>query len=131
MPGVELIQVSGKEIIFIDYSRCKPAQMFSVFNQAKEIISTKKGDCLLLTNFEHAYITPPFLRHVEKEYSSIKHLIKKNSLIGMTHPQRMILKGFRLFIDKETYLSFDNRQEAIDYLIHDSDNEFESSRRKT
>jgi len=51
------------------------------------------------------------------EMVPIKHQIKKNSFIGMTFPQRMILKGFSYFIGKEVYGSIDNRQEAIDYLV--------------
>jgi len=118
MPGVELIQVSGKEIISIDYTNCKPDQMLEIFERAKQlVISKKEGDCLLLTNFEGAYITSVFMRHAEKEMVQIRHLIKKNSFIGMTFPQRMILKGFSFFIGKEVYLPFDNRQQAIDYLI--------------
>jgi hypothetical protein len=117
MPGVELMQISGKEIIYIDYSGCKPAEMIRVFDQAKEIILTKKGDCLLLTNFEHSYITPAFMRHAEKEMLVVSHLIKRNSFIGMTYPQRIILKGFRFFIRKDDYIHFDNRQKAIDYLL--------------
>src|SRR5258708_5268926 len=113
MPGVELLQISGKEIIFVDYSGCKPAEMITVFNQAREIIVTKKGDCLLLANFEHCYITAPFMRHAEKEMLLVSHLIKKNSFYGMTYPQRMILKGFRFFIGKDDFVHFDTRQEAI------------------
>jgi hypothetical protein len=117
MPGIEIIQISGKEIIYIDYTGCKPAQMITVFNQAREIVLIKK-DCLLLTNFDRAYITPAFMRHAEREMLPLRHLIKKNSFIGMTLPQRWILKGFQLFIGKDVYVAFDNRQEAIDYLIN-------------
>jgi hypothetical protein len=116
MPGVELIQVSNKEIISIDYSGCKPAQMIAVFDQAREIVLTKK-DCLLLNNFTRAYITPLFMRHAEREMLPVRHLIKKSSFIGMTLPQRMILKGFQLFIGNDDYVAFDNREDAIDYLI--------------
>ncbi|MBS1682536.1 MAG: hypothetical protein JST48_12555 [Bacteroidetes bacterium] len=117
MPKVELLQVSDKEIIFVDYSGCKPEQMIEVFNQAKEIVLTKTEGCLLLTNFEHSYISPTFMRHAEREMPLVKHLIKKNAFIGMTLPQRMILKGFRSFIGEDDYISFDNREEAIEYLV--------------
>ena len=117
MPGAELIQVSGKEILYIDYSGCKPAEMLRIFDQAKEILLTMRGDGLLLTNFGHSYITPLFMRHAEKEILTVGHLIKKNSLIGMTLPQQMILKGFRFFIGKDHYSHFDTREQAIEYLI--------------
>ena len=91
--------------------------MITVFNQAKQIILGKKGDCLLLANFEHTYMVSPFMRHAEKEILMVRHLIKKNAFIGMTFPQQMILKGFRFLIKKEALVHFNTRQEAIDYLI--------------
>ena len=66
MPDIEIIQISGREIIYIDYTGCKPVQMIAIFNQAKEIVLIK-GDCLLLTNFERAYITPAFMSNAEKK----------------------------------------------------------------
>ena len=91
--------------------------MIAIFNEAKEAVVRRNGDCLLLANFERSYVTPAFLRHAEKEMGEVKHLIKKNAFIGLTLPQRMILKGFRIFIGKDDYFAFDDRQEAIDYLI--------------
>ena len=118
MPGVELIQISGKEIVYVDYSGCKPNEMIAVFNRAKEIILKKQSNhYLLLANFGHSYITPAFMRHAEKEMLPVRHLIKKNAFIGMTSPQQMILKGFRIFIGNDDFVAFDSRQEAIDYLI--------------
>ncbi|HEV8512723.1 MAG TPA: hypothetical protein VGQ59_05585 [Cyclobacteriaceae bacterium] len=118
MPGVELIEVSGKEIIYIDYTNCDSGQMIEIFDRAKKMVLNKKeGNCLLLTNFEGAYITSSFMRHAEKEMVPIKHLITKNSFIGMTFPQRMILKGFSLFIRKDVYVAFEDREKALEYLI--------------
>src|SRR5258708_13383431 len=103
--------------MYIDYSGCKPEQMIEVFNEAKEVIIRKNGGCLLLSNFERSYVTPSFMRHAEREMVAVKDLIKKNVFIGLTFPQRMILKGFQIFIGRDDFLAFDDRQEAIDYLI--------------
>ena len=81
MTRVEKIQVSGREIISIDFTDCKSEQMIMIFNQAKELVS-KSENCLVLTNFERSYITAAFLRHVEKEIVEVKHLIKKDAFIG-------------------------------------------------
>ena len=51
----------------------------------------------------------------------LKHLIKKNAFINLSSPQRMILKGFRLFIGSENYVAFDHYDEAIAYLISEHD----------
>lgn len=125
MRRVELITISDKEIISVDYSGCKPAQMIEVFEEAKGIVVGSKGDCLILTNFAGTFITPLFLRHAEREMLNVKNLIKKNAFIGMTRTQRIILKGFSLFIGEKTYEAFDTRQQAIDYLLsegHPSEN---------
>ncbi len=116
MARVQALRISGKEIISVDYSGCKPAEMIAVFDEAKEIVVRKNEECLLLGNFERCYITPSFVRHAEREMLPLKHLIKKNAFIGMTFPQQMILKGFRLFMDRHDYLAFDNQQDAIKYL---------------
>ena len=118
MVGIEKIQVSGKEIISIDFTGCKSDQMIVIFNQAKELVS-KNENCLVLTNFERTYIKASFLHHVEKEILEIKHLIKKDAFIGMSFPQRMILNAFKLFLGRKEFLSFDSRQEAIAYLINE------------
>jgi len=112
---VEKIQVSGKEIISIDFTGCKSEQMIVIFNQAKVLVS-KNENCLVLTNFERSYITASFLHHVEKEILEIKHLIKKDAFIGMSFPQRMILMAFKLFLGRREFLPFDSRQDAIAYL---------------
>lgn len=117
MKRVERLIISGKEIISVDYSGCKPAQMIEVFEEAKKIVVNGQGDFLILTNFERTFITPLFLRHAESEMLKVKHLIKRNAFIGMSLTQRMILKGFSLFIKEKTYVAFDTRQQAIDYLL--------------
>ena len=116
MARVQLLQISGKEIISVDYSGCKPDEMIAVFDEAKEMVVRKNGDGLLLSDFERCYVTPSFMRHAEREMLLVKHLIKKNAFIGLTFPQRMILKGFKLFLGENDYLAFDVRQEAINYL---------------
>jgi len=119
MHGVELIQIADKEIIYINYSGCNPKEMIVVFDQAKEMVLTKNGNCLLLTNFQDSYITPLFMQHVRKEMPKVDFMIRKNAFIGMSAPQKTILEGFRLFIGNDHYSHFDSRQKAIDYLIND------------
>ncbi|MBS1557334.1 MAG: hypothetical protein JST69_01300 [Bacteroidetes bacterium] len=118
---VKKIQVSGREIICIDYSQCKADKLIYVFNLAKEIVVNSGKECLLLNNLDRTYITPPFLRHVEREMYPLRHLVKKNAFINLTIPQRMILKAFALFMNTKDYLAFDTYDEAIRYLISDED----------
>jgi hypothetical protein len=116
MPGVSYLQVSGKEVLFIDYAGCKTKQMLLLFDQAKLEILAKGVPCSILTDLSDTYITPDFLRHAEKEMVEVNHLIIKNAFIGMSGPKRMILKGFNLLMKKE-FVAFDTREQALDYLL--------------
>jgi hypothetical protein len=116
---VKHIQISGKEILSIDYSGCKAEEMIEAFNQAREEVLRVNGNCLILTNLANAFITPIFLRYAEQEMPKVKHLIKKNAFINMSFPQRMILKGFTLFIGKKDFVAFNTYEEAIHYLVTD------------
>lgn len=117
MPGISYIQVSGKEILMVDYSGCKTSKMLEIFNEAKEAVLTKGVRCLILTDLSNTYITPDFLRHAEKEILTVKHLIIKNAFIGMSRPKRMILKGFVLLMGKKEFEAFDTKEQALEYLI--------------
>lgn len=119
MPGLSYIQVSGKEIVYVDYSGCKTDQMLSIFDQTKREILAKGVRCRILTDFNNTYITPEFLRHAEKEMPEVKHLIIKNAFIGMSRPKRMILKGFVLLMRKPDFVAFDTEKEALEYLLSD------------
>lgn len=119
MSRVSYIQVSGKEVLVVDYSGCKTEQMLQLFNQAKLEVIKKGEPCRILTDFSNTYITPEFLRHAEKEMVGIKHLIIKNAFIGMSRPKRMILKGFALLMRKPDFVAFDTEKEALDYLVED------------
>lgn len=117
MSGVSYIQVSGKEIISIDYAGCKSDQMIQIFDQAKREVLAKGERCRILTDFNNTYITPDFLRHAEKEMVEVNHLIIKNAFIGMSRPKRMILKGFVLLMGKKEFEAFDTREQALEYLL--------------
>ncbi|MBS1489847.1 MAG: hypothetical protein JSS93_04930 [Bacteroidetes bacterium] len=116
---VKTIRISDKEIICIDYTNCKPDELIAVFNLAKETVVNSGKKCLLLTNFYKTFISPSFMRHVERETYPLKHLIKKNAFINTTLPQRMIIKGFSFFLRKKDFLSFASYDEAIRYLVSD------------
>ncbi|MBS1486626.1 MAG: hypothetical protein JST43_03485 [Bacteroidetes bacterium] len=117
MDRVRVLNIQGKEIIYIDYTGCKTEATIEIFEKAKEAVLLQQKDCLLLSNFERTYITPAFMRLAEREMLPLKHLIKKNVFINLSAPQRMILKGFSLFIGSKDYVAFDSYDEAIDFLL--------------
>lgn len=119
MPGIHYIQVSGREILVVNYSGCKSDQMIEIFNLAKREILAKGERCRVLTDLSHTYITPNFMRHAEREMLEVKHLIIKNAFIGMTQPKRIILRGFSLLMGKRDFVAFDTEEEALEYLTQD------------
>lgn len=119
MGEIRFIEVNKRTIIVIDYSYCKEQQMIELIDKVRPLISQAHSQVLVLSNLHNTYVTPAFMRHVEKEVNEVKHLIKKSALIGLNMPKMMILKGLNLFL-ASNYRAFDTEQEAIDYLIDDT-----------
>lgn len=116
MGCVKRIIVNNKEILVVDYSRCKQDDMIALADEAKGIILKENRPQLLLSCYNNTFVTPKFMRHAEKVVGELQHLIGRSALIGLNTPKKMILKAFNLLLKTE-YRSFDSEREAIEYLI--------------
>ena len=117
MAGVRGINVYGRDIIWVDYEGCKTSeQMIQIFDEAVDFLMKKNEESLVITNFKNAYITPPFLSHVEEQTPRVAHLIKRNAFVGMNKSKKMILKGINESLCVN-YPAFDSEHEAIEFLL--------------
>lgn len=117
MEGVKKIQVEDTEILIIDYSDCKEDQMIDRLNYARKLILQENKPVLILTIFNSkCYATPRFVRQSEAAYDEAKHLILKNAITGLSEIQRIILKGFTFFGNRNLK-EFKDVDESIRYLV--------------
>src|SRR5262245_34787173 len=101
MNGVSKKEYLDKEILVIDYSDCKEAEMIERLMYAKELLQreNKPMRVLCLLNNKN-YATPNFLRSVERVNTEVPELILKQAVVGLSSVQKMILKGLNLFTVK-------------------------------
>lgn len=110
--------IQGKEIIVVDYSHLKDADMIKLAIQAKALIMKKPTPKLIVNSFKNTFATPAFLRHMERESVEIKPFIARNALVSLNKPKMMILKGFNLLL-ATNFRAFSTEYEAVQYLIEE------------
>jgi hypothetical protein len=119
--GIDIIQIGSKEIIIVDYSNCNELQMIELVKSLGSLIqSTNKPTLLLAIYNERSFLTSKYMRQAERTTSEVIHLINKIAFIGFSTPRQMILKGYN-FIFNKNFKSFDNRDDALAYLVEDSE----------
>ena len=116
MQRVTKIFHQTKEIILIDYSNCREEEMINIVTDAKDMILIGNKPCLLVSIFCNNYVTRKFMMHLEAELKAAEHLIKKNTITGISETQKWILKGVNLWYKKKIY-DFSTLTEALDFLV--------------
>lgn len=117
MERIKKIRHKEKEAISVDYSDCKEDDMILLLTKARDLILTENKEVLVLSIFNSKnFVTPKFMRHLEKELSTVEKLIHKNAIIGLSKTQLWILKGVNLWYKKKIY-HFDSEAQALDFLV--------------
>ncbi|MBX2946232.1 MAG: hypothetical protein KF725_10385 [Cyclobacteriaceae bacterium] len=116
MERIRTLLIQGKEIVAIDYSNLKEADMIALAIDAKKYLMKTEGPKFIINSYSKTFITPAYVRHMEKDYDEVKNYINRNALVGLNTPKMMILKGFNLLLGTD-FRTFATEREAIEYLI--------------
>ena len=117
--GIQKMVYQNKEILVIDYSNRKEAEMIKKIAAFGDYIKKENKHVLVLGIFnEKSYATPGFLAQNRRVNAEVGHLIDKKALIGLNLAKKMILKGQNLAMNTNTK-SFDTMEEAVQYLLED------------
>ena len=92
--------------------------MIQIYEQLAANLLKENEPSLVLVKFAGSYLTPEFMRHVEKTRVRIAQLLKKTAFVGMTEVQKTILKGFN-YNTNSNRLAFETEDAAIAYLLTD------------
>lgn len=118
MKGVYKTEYQGRAILVIDYSSCKEGEMIERLTYAAALIESENTPTRVLSILDDkTYITPRFLREVETVNLKTHTLLERQSVVGLTSVQKVILKGFNLFTPSTVLRSFDTQDEAFQYLV--------------
>jgi hypothetical protein len=117
MTRVDTIVVNEQKIFVIDYRGGKEREMIEAVIELGNLIATNTEPVLVLSVFDDkTYVTPNFMRQVEKETAKVIHLIDKVAFLGLSSTKRIILNGYNLFFQRN-FQAFKTREEAIEYLL--------------
>ncbi len=119
MSRLKNIVLQGHTIIVVDYAGCKEEEMLTLAARAKEAIKVDASPKLVISRYSNMYITPRFVRFFENETNEVKPFLKKNALIGLNEPKKVILKAFNFFMGTD-FRAFDSEREALEFLIETS-----------
>lgn len=126
MEAVRKIVRNNKEILILDYTGIKADKMVEIFDRAKQLILSENKPVLVVSIFCNNYVTPNFMRHVEKEVKDVESLIDRNSIIGLSEVQKWIVKGMNLWYKRQLYC-FASLDEALEFLVVAEDPSKENS----
>lgn len=116
MSRIKTIVIQGKSIIVVDYAGCKEDEMLALAVLAKAAVQSDDSLKLVISRYTNMYITPRFVRFFENETNEVKPFLKKNALIGLNEPKKIILKAFNFFMGTD-FKAFDTEKEALEFLV--------------
>lgn len=116
MEKVRKVIHNNIEILIVDYSDSRGQSMIEIFDAATQQ-ALEDGKPVLVLNIVNAktFITPDFMRHVERELKKADHLIEKQAVVGLSTVQKWIIKGMNLWYKKQVH-TFDTIEEALSFL---------------
>jgi len=107
----------NKEVLIIDYSNCKESGMIELATAARELVLKENKKVLLLSILnDKTYVSPKFIRIIEKELKEAEGLIVRNAVTGISQVQHWIVKGINLWYKNQIH-PFNSKEEALDFLV--------------
>jgi len=88
-------------------------------------VQAENKPVLVLSIFKNNYVTPEFMRQVEKGVKEVESLVEKNAIIGLSDTQKWILKGMNLWYKRQVH-HFDSYDQALEFLVADNKTESQS-----
>jgi hypothetical protein len=117
MDSVRLMRYKDREILVIDYSGCKGEKMIGQFDRAKTLVLAENRSFPILSIFDNrTFVSPEFMRHVEKNVPELESFIDKQAIVGISLVQGWILKGMNLWYKTQVH-PFNTTEEALEYLV--------------
>ena len=115
---VKIIEYKGKKILYADHRGAKDDfDMIKILYKGIEIEKTLKEGSLLLANFENSFNSFRFLEEVKKTGKFRSKIMKKMAFVGITGIKIILLKMYIEFNGKKGIKTFDNEDEARDWLV--------------
>jgi hypothetical protein len=114
---IQFISHQGKEILFVDVSRCSAAEVENIARMVPDIVTAKpRGSVRLLVDFTGASLDRAALRTIKETAVFDKPYIKATAWIGGEALSGAFLEELKTFSRRE-FPAFQTRQAALEWLV--------------
>lgn len=116
MDRVTFIKHNGKELLSLDFSNCKPAEVFLVIDEAKQVIRTRpENSVLTLTDVTSMRFDDRVTQQMKEFTVHNKPYVKAAAVVGVEGVKKIILNAVMLF-SKRKFHTFDTIESAKNWL---------------
>ncbi|HEU5453446.1 MAG TPA: STAS/SEC14 domain-containing protein [Terriglobales bacterium] len=119
MERVRFVPHAGKEILFVDCSRCKPGELIDIFDTVEDIVTKKPPhSVLVLSDFEGAELDREAITRMKEVAVMDRPHVRRSAFVGTQDLPRVYHKALETFSVRE-FPAFKTREEALEWLVED------------
>jgi hypothetical protein len=116
MDRVVFIKHNGKELLYLDFSNCKPIDVFLVIDEAKKTIRTRpENSVLTLTDVTNMRFDDRVTQQMKEFTTHNKPYVRAAAVVGVEGVKKIILNAVMLF-SKRKFHTFDTVDSAKNWL---------------
>ena len=116
MARVEFIKHNGKELLMLDFSNCKPGDVFLVIDEAKKTIrSCPENSVLTLTDVTNMRFDDRVTQQMKEFTTHNKPYVRAAAVVGVEGVKKIILNAVMLF-SKRKFHTVDSIDSAKAWL---------------
>ncbi len=116
MERVRFIQHNGKEILFLDFSACKPEEVLPLVDEAKAVIRTRPPQSLLtLTDVTNMRFDDKVSERMKEFTAHNKPYVRAAAVVGIVGLKKILFDAVMIFSKRKLY-AFDSVDQAKVWL---------------
>lgn len=103
--------------MIVDFSDLREGEMIELVSESRtKLLEEQRPQRLLVLLNDNNFVTGRVMRHIETEKKEALVYSVKQAIVGLSKPQRMILKGYNIIFKRDVRV-FETQEEAIKYLV--------------
>ncbi len=116
MERVRFIQHNGKEILFLDFSRCKADEVLAIIEESKAVIRTRPEHSLLtLSDVTDTRFNDKVSEQMKEFTAHNKPYVRAAAVVGITGLKKIIFEAVMAFSKRKLH-AFDSIEQAKAWL---------------
>ena len=116
MGSLDVINYKNKEIIRLRYADLSEEEILQFLDNAYKMIVNKQEKCLLLANWEQAFVTAKVKKFIDDNAEMTNMKVEKTAVVGVTGVKKIFNSLFAKIL-KMPLKMFNTEDEAMNWLV--------------